>query len=519
LLKKLVPNEPALRLDVADSLSSNPEAVCSYLEGVRNLDSGLVDESIKAFERAIQQDPQLAMADYYRAEVTSWIDIAYARQCIANAYSLSKQRLLPRLQKLLIEARYRRLDGDMEQAQRILQSALREFPYELEPRLALAMNYYLAYRWPEAEQAYEEILRLDSKNQFALLMLSYCFAHEGDLPRAMSFVDRYAAFFKPTDPGVFELRGDVLVLNGHFETAATGWRENLEKNQDYCRSEDALNWGCRNRLALNYLWQGQFAQAESTALSNLKNEPGNERARTLEVLGNIEVGRGRFGAAVDRIVEAAQIDAGRKTLRERSILLKAAGILFEQQKPEAALAIGRRDPSPWGTGVRGIAHLLLKNSAAAEKEFASLQASVALSHGDNRAKKIVELHRMLAASYAGAAGDVIARWPRVGRELWRFCALEVGRAYLETGNWSEAEMHLQINSKLQRHWLFPQDPVDFLSYTLSDFYLGKLFEQTNRKAEAIGAYKEFLGHFEKPPESLPQVAEARTALKRLAPSQ
>jgi len=72
-----------------------------------------------------------------------------------------------------------------------------------------------------------------------------------------------------------------------------------------------------------------------------------------------------------------------------------------------------------------------------------------------------------------------------------------------------------VNSKLQRFWLWPQDPVDFFSYTLTCFYLGKLYEQTGRKAEAIAAYKEFLGHFENPPSKLPQIAEARAALKRL----
>ncbi len=515
LLKELVPDELPVKLDVAESLSGNPEAVRAYLEGRRNLDGGLVDESIKAFQRAIRQDPQLAMAHYYLAEVHSWINIHLARQSIANALSLSENRPLPRLQKLLIKARYLQLDGHMEEPQQILQSALREFPYEIEPRQALGMHYMMVVRWPEAQQTYEEILRLDSKDKFALLMLSYCFAFEGDLSRALSSLDRYAAFFVLNHPSVLDERGDVFVLNGRYEAAAAEWHKNLEMNQEYCRSDEALNWGCGNKLALNYLWQGQFARAESTALTNHNKGSANERARRLEVLGNIEVGRDRLDAAVGRIEEAAQIDAGRETLMERSILLKAARIHFEQQQPEAALALGRRDRSPWGAGVRGIAHFLLKNSTAAEKEFASLQASVALSQGKNRARKIVELHRLLAASYAGRAGDVIAAWPRVGRDLWRFCALEVGRAYLETGRWPEAESHLEVNTKLQRYWLWPQDPVDFFSYTLSLFYMGKLYEQTGRKAEAITAYEEFLAHFENPPTKLPQVVEARAGLKRL----
>jgi cytochrome c-type biogenesis protein CcmH/NrfG len=50
---------------------------------------------------------------------------------------------------------------------------------------------------------------------------------------------------------------------------------------------------------------------------------------------------------------------------------------------------------------------------------------------------------------------------------------------------------------------------------LAHFYLGKTLEQTGRKPEAINAYKEFLSHFENSTAKLPQIAEARAALKRL----
>ena len=39
--------------------------------------------------------------------------------------------------------------------------------------------------------------------------------------------------------------------------------------------------------------------------------------------------------------------------------------------------------------------------------------------------------------------------------------------------------------------------------------------QAGRKAEAISSYKDFLSHFENSNAKLPQIAEARAALKRL----
>ena len=128
-------------------------------------------------------------------------------------------------------------------------------------------------------------------------------------------------------------------------------------------------------------------------------------------------------------------------------MLKAAQIYFEQQQPEAALALGLRHASPSAAGVRGTAYLLLKNVAAAEKEFADLRVTLTPFLGDYWAGKRIEFHRLLAASYAGRSQEVIAGWLQVGGMHYNMDALEVGRAYLVTGIWSEAERHLRFAFK------------------------------------------------------------------------
>jgi hypothetical protein len=50
---------------------------------------------------------------------------------------------------------------------------------------------------------------------------------------------------------------------------------------------------------------------------------------------------------------------------------------------------------------------------------------------------------------------------------------------------------------------------------LTQFYLGKILEQTGKKTEAFKAYQEFLCHFENSTAKLLQIAEVRAAVKRL----
>jgi tetratricopeptide (TPR) repeat protein len=103
----------------------------------------------------------------------------------------------------------------------------------------------------------------------------------------------------------------------------------------------------------------------------------------------------------------------------------------------------------------------------------------------------------------------------VGGLHYQLSALEAGKAYLNVGMLPEAERHLRFAIQIQRLWTYPNLLPSFLSYTLAHFYLAELYERTGRKAEAITAYEEFLGHFETPPSKLPQIAEAHAALIRL----
>jgi tetratricopeptide (TPR) repeat protein len=236
------------------------------------------------------------------------------------------------------------------------------------------------------------------------------------------------------------------------------------------------------------------------------------------MLGEIEAGRGRLDAAVAHYEEAARLLESKTPEVAFGRLFKGAQIYFEQRQPEAALALGRRHPGPSAAGVRGTAYLLLKNEPAAEKEFNAQRAYLTPLLGDYMAGKYVDLERLLAAAYAGRSREVTAGWQQLGGQFRPMVALEVGRAYLELGALPEAEQHLRFASKAYRNWGINRPLVvapNFLTYALTQFYLGKILEQTGKKAEAINAYQEFLGHFENSTAKLPQIAEARAALKRL----
>ena len=156
----------------------------------------------------------------------------------------------------------------------------------------------------------------------------------------------------------------------------------------------------------------------------------------------------------------------------------------------------------------------MKNGAA-EKEFNALRAYLTPLLGEYMAAKYVDLERLRAAAYAGRSQEVTAGWQQLGGQFRPDIALEGGRAYLELGALAEGEQHLRF--ALEAYWMWNPFLVapHFLMYALTQFYLGKILEQTGKKAEALKAYQEFLCRFENSTAKLPQIAEVRAAVKRL----
>ncbi len=509
ILSQLAPGEAAAQPNAAGSLTSNVEALHAYEQGLNYLDRLLSDQARDAFQHAIQLDPRFAMA-YYQITLAYNIlgDQPAARGAIAKAAQLADR--LPRLQKLMIQARQLNNDGREEEAERVLRSAVTEFPRETEPRSELAGLLSFSWRPAEAIPVYEDALRLDDKQPAIYNLLAYAYAGEGNLDRARASVDRYASLLPPNDPNPMDTRGDVLTMNERYEEAIAQYRKNAELNPSWAT-------GSLLKITLSYLHENKNSLAEASAQSVYEKTQGEERAVAAGVLGDIEVGRGRLDRAVARYEEAAQLFAKGRPLRAQAPLLKAAKLYLAQGDPQALLRLGRRHAVPDAAGLRAMANIVLKNHAGADKDFAEMRAALAPLVGDYAAHRAVELYRTLAEAYAQAWSEVIADWPKILPRATPAFSYEVGRAYLEAQNSAEAERHLRQCVRGNGSWGNPGAIAehDYLAYLLAKFYLAKLLEQRGQRSDAINAYQEYLSHFENSTARLPEIADARAALKRL----
>ena len=93
-----------------------------------------------------------------------------------------------------------------------------------------------------------------------------------------------------------------------------------------------------------------------------------------------------------------------------------------------------------------------------------------------------------------------------------------GRGELLVQDYVAAERLFRRAINAERQSQDSHDPSNRspLIQMLCHFHLGQVYEATGKREQALSEYREFLSRFEGSQTRLPAVAEARTALKRLA---
>ncbi|MCU1237657.1 MAG: serine/threonine protein kinase with repeat [Candidatus Solibacter sp.] len=497
ILAWLTPGQAAPQSKSGAALTANLEALKSYEEGVDNRIRFHALEARRALQRAIELDPQFMMAHYHLADSLRFDgQVSEARRSIARALQLAERSPVPPLQRMLAQALQMRLDLRLDEAAIILQTAHREFPQETEPVYQLAVIQSACARFAESAALLEDVVRRDSRHPLAHDQLGYQYAFLGNVPRAIAAIDAYAALLPPKNEVPYCSRGDVYMINERYAEALAEYRE--------------IHY--LNPMAVAALHAGDYGFVESKLAARRQNS-----ARWSGLLGDLAAARGQIDSAAPLYEEAVGSYFAAGPLRPWYGLLSAARIYLEQGRPEDVLELGSRHDHPWAGGLRATAYLLLRREAEAEKEFAALRASISPILGEYVAAETIAFHRMLADSYAGRRNRVIETWSRLPRSWWSLYALDVGRAYLKSGVFAEAEHHLRLARKAQQAYFMNGDMQaqhNLLTWMLAGFYLGEVMEKTGRRIEAVAYYQEFAKHFENSPAALPQLATAHAVLGR-----
>ncbi len=496
--------------EIEQASTSNVEAYRHYQMGIDYGRRYLTSEAIREFEEAVRLDPQFALAelrlsDQYRLEG----DLRRSNE-LAIQVSQNQSRL-PRYEQLTLQVLKATRSEDPEAQITARQQLVSEFPRQSLDRGVLAIILGAFGKGEQAREVVQQGLVLDPKNEDLLNIESYRQATEGDSNGALATNDSYIAI-RPGDPNPLDTRGDILFMAGRDDEAVATYRKVLELKPDFS------DYGEYLKLAIVYTDQKkpdmanaafqQYAHRASP-LSRLY-VPGFE-AQFKQTGGDLDGALASYREAVRQLGQAKQSQAASTFMRPFAALSVLLG------ESSSALSFAQQQKLD-DYEQRTIAFLqtMAGNSSAAQQSLQRFAASHPWI-----APRALEIDQafadITAAVHRGDGQAALSRASGIPDFQTAYLLFLKGRAHLLINDNASAETELRAALRSERSVantgaLTQRFPVIGI---LCHYYLGQLYERTSKHDQAINEYQEFLSHFASSQSRLPQVGEARTALKRL----
>jgi serine/threonine protein kinase/Flp pilus assembly protein TadD len=389
---------------VEEATTSSLEALKAYSVGRASESLGDERAAIPFFQRAIELDPNFAIA-YSRL---GWIyfdtgEAERGRLYHQKAFELS-DRVSDREKFYIQDSYYFNVTGDLEKNQELLQLWSKTYPRDVSPHTSLAYiyNIYLG-QFGKAEDESREILRLepDNKAGYTHLAISFIglnrydeakilcdtvvqkkiddvFVHQWRYSIALIEKDKataereiHWAEGKPDESAILELVARNAYFNGRLEDARSSYRQAEEKAQQEEAAEAAALLSANQAL-----WEaliGNIARAREQTLNSLKLSRGRD------VLGQVALVWALIGESQKARALADELSKKHpyNTVVNKMMVPEVRGVIELNQSPAKAIEL-LQTTTPFDLGaamdyvpiyLRGQAYARAGDGVRASSEF------------------------------------------------------------------------------------------------------------------------------------------------------
>jgi tetratricopeptide (TPR) repeat protein len=500
------PKAPAIE----QALTSNVEALRHYQLGVDYRNRYLTEDSIRELEEAVRLDPQFASAYLVLSSDYSFEgDLRKSEEIDRKIDQL--QSRLPRREQLLFQVDKARRSRDPESVMHALETIIAEFPRDSSSRGTLGILLQGVNQTDRAISILREGLATDPKDESLLNILGYAYATKGDPAAALQANDQYMAI-RPGDPNPVDTRGDILYWLGRDDAAIAAYRKVLELKPDFQGYTEYA------KLAAVYADQGKYALAEAALQEYAqRTTPLNRlylpifQSQIQQMRGDLDGALESYRTAVSQLAQGGQDSGAGDTLQSFAGLATLLG----DTAPALAFA---RPQKLHGEELPAMAFLeaVRGDRAASERDlhqYASARPWISPRFVELQSKGNEIAAAVLHNDGHGALSAFVG-FPDFQNVPVLFSH---ARAHLLVSDYASAEREFR-NTLTQSRGLSNfgtmREQIPLFSL-FCHYYLGQLYEATGKSQQAIDEYQSFLSHFEGSHTRLPQVAEARAALKRL----
>ncbi|NNE44926.1 MAG: protein kinase, partial [Gemmatimonadetes bacterium] len=288
---------------VTDVTSTSLEAWRAYEEGRKALDGFRVPDALASFHRAIELDPDFAVA---HMEISQAYDLLGHNDKVIEHFERAVELAdrLPERQRQLVRARMEIRDDEDERAEERLEDLIARFPDEVDAYLTLeGLVGGKQGRLDRGLEVMERAVRANPHSSRLRNNYAYALHRNGRYSEAIRELETYQRL-EPNEPNPIDSLAEVYLIVGQPERA-------LEKYGDVLAMDSTFFSAYLGRsMALGSLGRFDEAFAEVDRWADAMRSAGVETSGTDEML------RGLY-ACVGRLDEAAAAGARARALGQQ----------------------------------------------------------------------------------------------------------------------------------------------------------------------------------------------------------
>lgn len=336
--------DPGTSRSSAPITTSSRPALTAFLKGRDLLEKLRGTESREHFARAVELDPDFALAHLYLAQTAATPSDMFP--ALRRAVELAGR--VSAAEAHVIRAFEAGVNSQPEVQREHLEALVKLFPDEERGHYRLGNFHYSRQEWPEAIAAYEAAIRINPEFAPAYNQLGYSLRNLGRLDEASKAFCTYMKLV-PDEPNPYDSHAELLLLMGRYRDAIAEYQRALAINPSFAPSYVGIGSAhlmlgdvpaARKAFAtLRYLAtdEGQRRQA-NVWLASASLHEGNPAEAIALIRENLEAARSRD----DRLAMAGDLNLIGTVLLETGEVA-AALATFEESLRTVEGAVATRE--------------------------------------------------------------------------------------------------------------------------------------------------------------------------------
>ncbi len=214
----------------------------SFLDGVRRTDAHA------EFGKAIEADPEFAMAHLNHALTSSNSNVFF--ESLGKAVALSEKA--SEAERLWILGQEAGVNGDRVKQEEYWKELTQKYPKDERGQHLLGGYYFGQQQWQQAITYYEKALKVNEEFSVPYNQLGYAYRYLEQYDKAESTFRKYISVV-PDDPNPYDSYAELLLKIGRYDDSIRNYRKALEQDPTFVASHIGI--------ATNYNYKGQYGEA------------------------------------------------------------------------------------------------------------------------------------------------------------------------------------------------------------------------------------------------------------------